>query len=42
LTVIHQLARAVGVDPSSLLQPPTILAVPKRTRSSQPISRGRV
>lgn len=42
LTVIYQLAQAVGEPPSSLLQPPTVSAVPKRTRSSQPISRGRV
>ena len=42
LAVICQLAQAVGEPPSSLLQPPTISAVPKRVRSSQPISRGRV
>jgi transcriptional regulator with XRE-family HTH domain len=42
LTVIHQLAMAVGETPASLLQPPSISEVPKRTRSSQPISRGRV
>jgi transcriptional regulator with XRE-family HTH domain len=42
LTVIHQLARAVGEAPASLLAQPTISEVPKRTRSSQPISRGRI
>ena len=42
LTVIHQLAQAVGEKPDSLLQPPTISEVPRRTRSSRPISRGRV
>ncbi|WP_291934241.1 helix-turn-helix transcriptional regulator [Limnohabitans sp.] len=42
LTVIHQLARAVEETPSSLLEPPTIKKVPRRTRSSQPISRGRI
>jgi transcriptional regulator with XRE-family HTH domain len=42
LTVIHQLARAMGETPQSLMAQPVISAVPKRTRSSQPISRGRV
>lgn len=42
LTVIHQLASAVSETPASLLRPPEILTVPKRTRSSHPISRGRV
>ena len=42
LTVIHQLAHAVGESPASLLQPPTINEVPKRTRSIRPISRGRI
>lgn len=42
LTVIHQLARAVKETPTSLLEPPTISKVPRRTRSSQPISRGRI
>ena len=42
LTVIHQLAIAMGEEPANLLQPPSISVVPKRTRSNQPISRGRV
>lgn len=42
LTVMHQLARAVEETPASLLEPPTINKVPRRTRSSQPISRGRI
>lgn len=42
LTVIYQLARAVEEAPSSLLEPPKINKVPRRTRSSQPISRGRI
>ncbi len=42
LTVIHQLADALGVTPDRLLHLPEISEVPKRTRSSKPISRGRV
>jgi transcriptional regulator with XRE-family HTH domain len=42
LTVMHQLARALEETPASLLEPPTIDKVPRRTRSSQPISRGRI
>jgi transcriptional regulator with XRE-family HTH domain len=42
LTVIHQLAGALGEPPDRLLHPPNISEVPKRKRSNQPISRGRV
>jgi len=42
LTVIFQLAEALGVSTGSLLEPPTINEIPKRKRSSQPISRGRI
>lgn len=42
LTAIHKLAAAVGEPVASLLQVPAIKKAPKRTRSNQPISRGRV
>ena len=41
LTALHALARGLGVELHTLLDPPTVVQVP-RVRSSQPVSRGRV
>ena len=41
LTMLHQIASAFGIDVAQLLVPPTG-AIPKRVRSANPVSRGRV
>jgi len=42
LTVIHALANAIGEPVQSLLIAPTLLDVPAKTFTQNPISRGRV
>lgn len=42
LTVIHALANALSVSPGQLLEPPNQTDIPRRTRTSAPIARGRV